>query len=55
VPQTILDQLKKGGRLIGPVGPVNGTQQLITIDKLQNGSLKRKVHLKVIFGSLKDL
>ncbi len=55
VPKRVLDQLKTGGRLIAPVGPMNDTQELVTIDKLEDGSFKRAVHLSVIFGSLKSL
>ncbi len=55
VPKRVLDQLKTGGRLIAPVGPMNDTQELVTIDKLEDGSFKRTVHLSVIFGSLKSL
>ncbi len=56
VPQTVFNQLKKGGRIIAPVGPLDDTQELQTIDKLKDGTIdKPVVHLKVIFGSLKDL
>jgi protein-L-isoaspartate(D-aspartate) O-methyltransferase len=55
IPKRVLDQLKTGGRLIAPVGPVDDTQELVTIDKLEDGSFKRVVHLSVSFGSLKSL
>ncbi len=55
IPKRVLDQLKTGGRLIAPVGPVDDTQELVTIDKLEDGSFKRVVHLSVSFGSLESL
>ncbi len=55
ISETILSQLKPGGRLVAPVGPMNDTQELVTIDKLDDGTLKREYHMKVIFGSLKSL
>ncbi len=39
VPQTVFNQLKKGGRIIAPVGPIDDTQELQTIDKLKDGTI----------------
>jgi len=40
VPQALIDQLKIGGRLIIPVGPRYGDQNLMQYDKLKNNALK---------------
>jgi protein-L-isoaspartate(D-aspartate) O-methyltransferase len=37
IPQPLLDQLKPGGRMIVPVGPVGATQQLRLIEKTAAG------------------
>ncbi|MCB9799285.1 MAG: protein-L-isoaspartate(D-aspartate) O-methyltransferase [Candidatus Omnitrophica bacterium] len=41
VPQTLIDQLKPGGRMIVPVGE-SGNQQLVLLEKTANGILKEK-------------
>jgi len=46
LPQSLVDQLKNGGRLIIPIGPQSGTQYLYQIDKLSDG----KVETKTITG-----
>eukprot|EP00039_Didymoeca_costata_P029471 m.24780 g.24780 ORF g.24780 m.24780 type:complete len:243 (-) comp7644_c0_seq2:169-897(-) len=46
VPQALLDQLKNGGRMIIPVGPVNGNQMLEQYDKDMNG----KIHRTSLYG-----
>lgn len=40
VPQPLLDQLKRGGRMVVPVGPVSTTQQLQLIEKDSSGALR---------------
>jgi protein-L-isoaspartate(D-aspartate) O-methyltransferase len=37
VPQALVDQLKVGGRMIVPVGPPNGAQELYLLRKRQHG------------------
>jgi protein-L-isoaspartate(D-aspartate) O-methyltransferase len=39
LPQPLINQLKPGGRLIIPVGPVNETQQLKCVDKDLHGNV----------------
>jgi protein-L-isoaspartate(D-aspartate) O-methyltransferase len=40
VPQPLLDQLKPGGRMVVPIGPVSSTQQLQLIEKTPSGDLR---------------
>lgn len=46
IPQTLIDQLKNGGRMIIPVGTLN--QELIRITKI-NGTIKKETILPVRF------
>jgi protein-L-isoaspartate(D-aspartate) O-methyltransferase len=55
VPQTILDQLKKGGRLMASISSDNDSQKLVTIDKMSNGFIKKKTRIDVDFEPLTDL
>ena len=48
VPQPLIDQLAEGGRLILPVGPVGGIQELILIRK-ENGKIQEKKIIPVRF------
>jgi len=50
----LIDQLKPGGRLIVPVGPRDGDQQLEQIDKKANGSVTRTPLMGVCYHSLMD-
>lgn len=55
VPQPIIDQLKPGGRIIVPLIYAEG-QKLVSIDKLLNGEVRTKEHMRnVKFGLITDL
>ncbi|OQX85346.1 protein-L-isoaspartate O-methyltransferase [candidate division KSB1 bacterium 4484_87] len=47
LPQPLIDQLKRGGRMIIPVG--DSYQELVLITKEMDGSIKKKSVLPVIF------
>ncbi len=49
IPQTLIDQLAPGGRLVAPEGDRGETQRLITIDKDAKGRVKRTPGLPVRF------
>lgn len=49
IPQTLVEQLKVGGRLVMPLGPIHQTQQLIVLTKQPDGRLGRRETLPVRF------
>lgn len=49
VPQPLIDQLKPGGRLVVPVGPDGGVQQLQLLEKQADGSMVTRHVLPVSF------
>jgi len=52
VPQPLVRQLKPGGRLVLPVGPPAGFQQLVTVTKGEGGTVHTEVILGVAFVPL---
>lgn len=49
VPQALIDQLKAGGKLVAPVGPSIGTQELIVLDKSRSGRISQRRVIPVAF------
>jgi len=49
LPQTLVDQLARGGRLVAPVGKGSWSQELIVLDKAMDGSTRRRSALPVRF------
>lgn len=49
IPQPLVDQLAVGGRLVMPVGEIDGIQQLMVLTKQADGSLERREVLPVRF------
>jgi protein-L-isoaspartate(D-aspartate) O-methyltransferase len=52
VPAPLLQQLKPGGRMVIPVGPVERIQELTVIEKRADGSIERRVVTLVRFVPL---
>jgi len=52
VPEALLQQLASPGRLIIPVGPEHGHQELIQYDKDENGHIKKTPLFGVIYVPL---
>jgi protein-L-isoaspartate(D-aspartate) O-methyltransferase len=52
IPQTLIDQLARGGRLIAPVGSL-GSQELVLIEKRADGTLHRRSVGPVAFVPMK--
>lgn len=49
LPQTLLDQLVAGGKMILPLGPDGGAQELILVEKTEDGRVKTRELLPVRF------
>ena len=49
IPQALLDQLAPGGRLVAPVGPNYGAQEIVVVDKDADGRIRRRTDLPVRF------
>lgn len=47
IPEAILNQLKHGGRIVAVVGPPDGNKYLVSVDKLDSGSIAKIVQMKV--------
>ena len=51
----LIDQLAFGGRLIIPVGPNGGSQNLEQIDKMLNGKIEKTTLMGVRYVQLTDV
>lgn len=52
VPQALVDQLKKGGRMLIPIGRQHHAQQLVQVDKDAHGELSTRVLMGVQYVPL---
>lgn len=52
IPPALVEQLKPGGRLVIPVGPVHAVQQLLVVEKDSTGATKQRNILPVQFVPL---
>jgi protein-L-isoaspartate(D-aspartate) O-methyltransferase len=52
VPPPLLAQLKRGGRLVAPVGPLSGMQMLTLFEKDADGRVRERAILPVRFAPL---
>ena len=52
IPQPLIDQLKPGGRMVIPVGPVHRVQQLKLITKDAEGKVREQILENVRFVPL---
>lgn len=52
VPPPLLAQLKPGGRMVLPLGPLNGPQFLTLVEKGENGEVNETRVLEVLFAPL---
>jgi len=49
VPQTLIEQLARGGRLVAPVGDSPATQELVVFEKTSGGEIRRRTVAPVMF------
>ena len=54
IPDALLDQLARGGRMIIPVGGVNAAQSLVQVDRDETGTLSSKTLFGVRYVELVD-
>lgn len=52
IPSKLIDQLSSPGRMIIPVGPINGNQYLMQVDKDENSKVTEKKILEVRYVPL---
>jgi protein-L-isoaspartate(D-aspartate) O-methyltransferase len=52
VPPPLLEQLRSGGRLVIPVGPVGSMQELVVIEKSKDGKTSTRKVIPVRFVPL---
>jgi protein-L-isoaspartate(D-aspartate) O-methyltransferase len=49
IPPALLDQLRPGGKLVAPVGTIPFVQSLVVVDKLADGSVRKRSVIPVTF------
>jgi len=49
IPQTLIDQLRAGGKLIAPVGRSPWSQELVLVEKSKEGKIRRRSLIPVMF------
>jgi protein-L-isoaspartate(D-aspartate) O-methyltransferase len=49
VPGPLVEQLKPGGRMVIPVGPVGGVQELMVVEKNPDGTVRERRQMSVRF------
>ena len=52
VPSALVEQLKPGGRMVIPIGPPHGEQELVLVEKLPDGKLRETDLIGVRFVPL---
>jgi protein-L-isoaspartate(D-aspartate) O-methyltransferase len=49
IPPALIDQLRPGGRMVAPVGGSTFSQSLVVVDKLADGSVRKRSVIPVAF------